>query len=123
MELKQVKAKIKIKGEEKEAWFDTGATLSVMPKELALKFGDYLEYPAEDQFEVVTAKKGAKVRIIGECSVSPEIAGCKIPRTTFKVSEDVEGIIIGLPEIDSWGIVFTPEGPKPKECPIRMALI
>jgi len=44
----------------------------------------------------------------------------------FEVAEnlraDVE-LIIGRPEIDSWDIVFTPEGPKPRKVPIEFEII
>jgi hypothetical protein len=44
----------------------------------------------------------------------------------FEVAEnlrkDVE-IIIGRPEIDSWDIVFTSEGPKPRKVPLEFEII
>jgi hypothetical protein len=32
-------------------------------------------------------------------------------------------LIIGRPEIDAWGIVFTPEGPKPRRVPIEFEIL
>jgi hypothetical protein len=44
----------------------------------------------------------------------------------FEVAEnlrkDVE-IIRGRPEIESWDIVFTPEGPKPRKIPLEFEII
>ena len=36
--------------------------------------------------------------------------------------EDVE-LIIGRPELDSWDIIFTPEGPKPRKVPIEFKIM
>ena len=36
--------------------------------------------------------------------------------------EDVQ-LIIGRREIDAWGVVFTPEGPKPRKTPIEFEII
>jgi hypothetical protein len=123
MKAEQVSAKIRLNGREVEAVFDTGASKSVMPKSLALELGCYRELPDEHKYELPTAKKGVTVRIIGDCRVIPEVAGCKMPSTTFEVSEDVERVIIGRPQLDEWEIVFTPEGPKPRRVPVRLELI
>lgn len=123
MRAEQVLAKIKLAGEEYPALFDSGVARSVMPKSIAVKLGRFVEAPEEEKYELETAKKGVKVRIIGNCIVPVEVAGCKIPRTMFEVSEDVDTIIVGRHELDSWDIIFTPEGPKPRTCPIRWELI
>jgi hypothetical protein len=123
MKAEQVSGKIRLNGREVEALFDTGASKSVMPKSLALELGCYRELPDGHKYELSTAKKGATVRIIGDCRVIPEVAGCKVPSTTFEVSEDVERVIIGRPQLDEWEIVFTPQGPRPRRVPIRLELI
>ena len=123
MKAEQVTGRIKLNGREVEAVFDTGASKSVMPKSLALELGCYRELPDEHKYELPTAKKGVTVRIVGRCDVLPEVAGCKVPSTTFEVSEDVERVIIGRPQLDEWEIVFTREGPKPRRVPIRLELI
>ncbi|MEM2619328.1 MAG: retropepsin-like aspartic protease [Candidatus Hadarchaeales archaeon] len=116
----QARGKIKLNGEEFEALFDTEAPRSVIPKEVALRLGEYIELPEGKKYELRTAK-GAKVRIIGICHAVPEIAGYKAPITPFEVSEDVKEIIIGIAQLCEWDIIFTPEGPRPKG-PIRLRI-
>jgi len=32
-------------------------------------------------------------------------------------------LVIGRPEIDAWGIVFTPEGPRLRKVPIEFEIV
>jgi len=52
--------------------------------------------------------------------------GVEVPgRTRFEVAENLRelDLIIGRPEIDAWGIVFTPEGPKLRKISIEFEII
>jgi len=53
--------------------------------------------------------------------------GVEVPGgARFEVAENLRediDLIIGRPEIDSWDIVFTPEGPKPRKVPIEFEVI
>ncbi|MEM4310929.1 MAG: hypothetical protein QXX95_00875 [Nitrososphaerales archaeon] len=53
--------------------------------------------------------------------------GVKVPGgAIFEVAENLrKGIelIIGRPEVDSWDIIFTPEGSKPRKVPIEFEII
>jgi len=53
--------------------------------------------------------------------------GVKVPSgAVFEVAENLRkdvDLIIGRPEIDSWDIVFTPEGPKLRRIPIEFEVI
>jgi hypothetical protein len=65
-----------------------------------------------------------------EVNTRPErvvFQGVEVPGgAVFEVAENLRGgvdLIIGRPEIDSWGIVFTPEGPKPRRAPIEFEIL
>jgi len=52
--------------------------------------------------------------------------GVEVPgRARFEVAENMREVdlIIGRPEIDTWGIVFTPEGSKPRKISIEFEII
>ena len=122
MKMEKVKARIKLDGIEVDAVFDTGAPVSVVPKELAMRLEGYREL--KKKYYVGTAKKGVGFRIIGKVDAYPEVGGCsEIPATTFEVSDEVDHVIIGRPELDKWDIVFTPEGPRPRKCPVELEVI
>jgi len=123
MRTEEVRARIKLNGIEVDAVFDTGASVSVVPKELAMRLGGYTEL--RKKYYAGTAKKGVGVRIIGRVAdVLPEVGGCsEIPSTSFEVSDEVDHVIIGRPELDKWDIIFTPEGPKPRKCPVELEII
>jgi hypothetical protein len=43
----------------------------------------------------------------------------------FEVAENLRRgveLIIGRPEVDSWDIVFTPEGPRPRKVPLEFEI-
>jgi len=107
------------------ALVDTGAGRSVMSKRLADKLSAFT--PLRKPYELKTADREGRLRIIGFCNVDVAFQGVEVPGgARFEVAENLrEGIdlIIGRPEIDSWGIVFTPEGPRLRKVPIEFVVI
>lgn len=107
------------------ALVDTGASKSVIPRRLAEELKAFT--PLKEAYELRTADKDGKLKIIGYCRIDITFQGVKVPGgAIFEVAEnlreDVE-LIIGRPEIDSWDIVFTPEGPKPRKIPIEFEIL
>jgi len=55
------------------------------------------------------------------------LQGVKVPGgAVFEVAEDLRRdveLVIGRPEIDSWNMIFTPGGPKPRKVPIEFEII
>ncbi len=113
------------KSVELKALVDTGASRSVISKRLADKLGALI--PLKEPYELRTADEGGRLKIVGRCMVDVVFQGVKVPGgAVFEVAEnlrkDVE-LIIGRPEVDSWDIIFTPEGPKPRKVPIEFEVI
>lgn len=107
------------------ALVDTGASRSVISKRLAdqLKAFTRLKKP----YELRTANKRGRLRIIGFCNVDVTFQGVEVPGgARFEVAENLRDdvdLIIGRPEIDAWDIAFTPEGPRPRKVPIEFEII
>jgi predicted aspartyl protease len=110
---------------EVEALVDTGASKSVVSKELAERLNALI--PLKEPYEIRTADEEGRLRIVGRCMVDVEFQGVRVPGgAVFEVAENLRrgvDLIIGRPEIDSWGIVFTPEGPKPRRVPLEFEII
>lgn len=107
---------------------DTGASLSVISREIAEEISAFIPFKEpEKPYEVGTASRGGKLRIIGYCRVGVRFEGVEVPGgAVFEVAENLRGglnLVIGRPEIDKWGIVFTPEGPRPRRVPIEFEII
>ena len=123
----KIEGKIKLHGDqdaEIDALFDTGASRSIISESLAKELGRFIELSDKEQYKIT--KKDKTIKIIGKCNVITEVAGCRIPITTFEVTNDFLGgwkLVIGRPHLDEWNIDFTPEGPKPKRCPIVLELV
>jgi len=120
VELKFKDGSIKVK-----ALVDTGASKSVISKELADKIGTFV--PLKEHYELRTADEKGRLKIIGRCMVDVMFQGVKVPGgAVFEVAENLRKdvqLVIGRPEIDSWDIIFTPEGPKPRRVPIEFEII
>jgi len=120
VELKSKDRSIKVK-----ALVDTGASKSVISKELADKIGAFV--PLKEPYELRTADEKGRLKIIGRCMVDVMFQGVKVPGgAVFEVAENLRKdlqLVIGRPEIDSWDIIFTPEGPKPRRVPIEFEII
>ena len=129
MKPEQAAARVRLsygdKSIEVEALVDTGASKSVISKELAERLNALI--PLKEPYELRTADEGGRLRIIGRCMVNVEFQGVKVPGgAVFEVAENLRKgveLIIGRPEIDSWDIVFTPEGPKPRKVPLEFEII
>jgi len=56
------------------------------------------------------------LKIVCYCRVGVVLQGVEVPGgAVFEVTKNLKrgvDLIIGSSEIDAWGIVFTPEGPK-----------
>jgi len=104
---------------------DTGASLSVISKRLAEKMEAFI--PFEEPYEIRTADREGKLRLIGYCRLGVRFQGVEVPGgAVFEVAENLRedlDLVIGGPEIDKWGIIFTPEGPRPKKVPIEFEII
>ena len=103
----------------------TGASRSVISRELSEELGGFI--PLKRPYELRTADEEGRLKIIGRCMVDVTFQGIEVPGgAVFEVAEnlrkDVE-LIIGRPEIDSWGIIFTPKGPKPRKTPIEFEIL
>ena len=104
---------------------DTGASRSVISKRLSEELGAFT--PLEKPYELRTAEKGGKIKIVGFCNVDVVFQGVEVPGgARFEVAENLReemDLVIGRPEIDAWDVIFTPEGPKPKKVPIEFEII
>ncbi|MCC6039961.1 MAG: retropepsin-like domain-containing protein [Thermofilum sp.] len=129
MKPEQAAARVRLsygdKSIEVEALVDTGASKSVISKELAERLNALI--PLKEPYELRTADEGGRLRIIGRCMVDVEFQGVRVPGgAVFEVAENLRKgveLIIGRPEIDSWDIAFTPEGPKPRKVPLEFEII
>jgi len=129
MKPEQAIADVELKSKDKsvnvKALVDTGASKSVISKELANKIGVFV--PLKEPYELRTADEKGKLKIIGRCMVDVMFRGVKVPGgAVFEVAENLRKdvqLVIGRPEIDSWDIIFTPEGPKPRRVPIEFEII
>jgi hypothetical protein len=110
---------------ELKALVDIGASKSVISKDLAKELGVII--PLREPYELRTADKEGRLRIVGRCMVDVEFQGVRVPGgAVFEVAENLRkgvDLIIGRPEIDSWDIVFTPEGPRPRRMPIEFEIV
>ena len=108
-----------------KALVDTGASKSVISRRLADELGSFI--PLERPYELRTADREGRLRITGQCLAEVVFEGIQVPgRAVFEVAENLrEGVdlIIGRPEIDAWGIIFTPEGPRPRKVPIEFEVL
>ena len=120
VEIKHGDKVIKLKG-----LVDTGAGRSLISKRLSDNLGVFI--PLRKPYELRTANREGRLRIIGHCPVELVFQGVEVPgEVVFGVAENlIEEIdlIIGRPEIDAWDIIFTPEGPKPRKVPIEFEIL
>jgi len=104
---------------------DTGASRSVISKRLSEKLGAFT--PLEKPYELRTAEKEGKIKIVGFCNLGVVFQGVEVPGgARFEVAENLReemDLVIGRPEIDAWDVTFTPRGPKPKRVPIEFEII
>jgi hypothetical protein len=81
----------------------------------------------KEPYELRTADEGGRLRIVGYSRVEVAFQGVEVPGgAVFEVAENLRkgvDLIIGRPEIDSWGIVFTPEGPRLRKVPIEFEVL
>lgn len=120
VELRLKDRRIKIR-----ALVDTGASRTVISEGLAERLGSLI--PLERPYELMTADKEGRLRVIGRSIVDITFQGAEVPGgAVLEVAEnlrkDVE-LIVGRPEIDSWDIIFTPEGPRPRRVPIEFEIL
>jgi predicted aspartyl protease len=110
---------------ELKALVDTGASKSVISKRFAEMLNAFI--PLKEPYELRTADEEGRLKIIGRCMVSVEFQGVKVPGgAVFEVAENLRKgveLIIGRPEIDSWDIVFTSEGPRLRRVPLEFEII
>jgi predicted aspartyl protease len=108
-----------------KALVDTGASRSLISRSLADELGAFI--PLDEPYELRTADKGGRLRIVGQALVKVVFQGVEVPgRVVFEVAENLREevqLVIGRPEIDAWDIVFTSEGPKPRKVPIEFEII
>jgi predicted aspartyl protease len=108
-----------------KALVDTGASRSIMSKALSDELSAFT--PLKEPYELRTADEGGRLRIVGYSRVKVVFQGAEVPGgAVFEVAENLRkgvDLIIGRPEIDSWGIVFTPEGPRLRKVPIEFEVL
>jgi len=129
MKIEQAIAEVELKSRDKsiklKALVDTGTSRSVISKEVADKLEAFI--PLDEPYELRTADKDGRLKILGQALVKVIFQGVKVPgRVAFEVAENLREdvqLIIGRPEIDAWNIIFTPEGPKPRKVPIEFEII
>ena len=129
MKLERATADVELSHEGKvvrlKALVDAGASASIITKRLADELGVFI--PLKEPYELRTADKDGRLRIIGMCRVGVVFQGAEVPGgAVFEVAENLRGdveLVIGRPEIDKWDIVFTPGGPRPRKVPIEFEII
>jgi hypothetical protein len=129
MKLEEAVAEVELRFEGRsvrvKAIVDTGASRSVMSKALSDALGAFV--PLKEPYELRTADEEGGLRIVGYCRVGAVFQGVEVPGgAVFEVAENLRkgvDLIIGRPEIDSWGIVLTPEGPKLRKVPIEFEIL
>ncbi len=108
-----------------KALVDTGASKSVASKKLAEDLEAFI--PLERPYELKTADEEGRLKIVGRWMVEVVFQGAEVPGgAVFEVAENLRRevqLVIGRTEIDSWDIVFTPDGPKPRKVPIEFEII
>ena len=108
-----------------KALVDTGASKSVVSRRVAEELGALI--PLERPYELRTADEEGRLRVVGRCMVDVVFQGVEVPGgAVFEVAENLRRdvqLVIGRPEIDSWDVVFTPEGPKPRRVPIEFEVV
>ena len=107
------------------ALVDTGAARSVISKELAMKLGAFI--PLDKPYKLKTANEEGYLIITGYARLGVRFQGVEIPGgCTFEVAENLRKgihVIIGRPEIDSWGIILTKEGARLRKIPVEFEII
>ncbi len=107
------------------ALVDTGVSRSIIFKKLADELKTFI--PLKEPYELRTAGERGRLKIVGMCRVGVVFQGVKVPGgAVFEVAENLRKdvkLVIGRPEIDAWGIIFTPRGPKPRKVPIEFEII
>ena len=129
MKLEEAMAEVELRFEGKsvrvKAIVDAGASRSVMSKALSDALGAFT--PLKEPYELRTAEEGGRLKIVGYCRVGVTFQGVEVPGgAAFEVAENLRkgvDLIIGRPEIDAWGIVLTPEGPKLRKVPIEFEIL
>jgi predicted aspartyl protease len=120
--LAEVELKFKDRRVKLKALVDTGASRSVISKRLADYLGAFT--PLEKPYELRTADRGGRLKVVGYCNVDVVFEGVEVPGgARFEVAENLRDdvdLIIGRPEMDAWEITFTPEGPRPRKVPHRV---
>ena len=108
-----------------KALVDTGASKSVVSRRVAEELGALI--PLERPYELRTADEEGRLRVVGRCMVDVVFQGVEVPGgAVFEVAENLRRdvqLVIGRPEIGSWDVVFTPEGPKPRRVPIEFEVV
>ncbi len=109
-----------------KALVDAGASKSVISERLALELGAFI--PLAKPYELRTADEEGRLRVVGRCMVDEVLfQGVEVPGgAVFEVAENLRRgleLVIGRPEIDAWGVAFTPEGPRPRRVPIEFEII
>jgi len=129
MKLDEVAAEVELRFRDKtarlKAVVDTGASRSIISKALSDKLDAFT--PLKEPYDLRTADEGGRLRIIGYSRLGVTFQGVEVPGgAVFEVAENLRkdvDLILGRPEIDSWGIIFTPEGPKPRKVPIEFEIL
>ena len=108
-----------------KALVDTGASKSIISKRLALELNALI--PLDEPYELRTADRDGRLKIVGFARINIKFLGVSIPGgCTFEVAENLRediDVIIGRPEIDSWGIIFTDKGIRLRKTPIEFDII
>jgi len=109
----------------KRALIDTGASKSIISKRLAMQLNAFM--PLDEPYILRTADKDGKLIISGFARLKVKFQGVEIPGgCTFEVAENLRediDVIIGRPEIDSWGIIFTTKGARLRKVPVEFDII
>jgi len=109
----------------KRALIDTGASKSIISKRLAIQLNAFI--PLDEPYVLRTADKDGRLIISGFARLKVRFQGVEIPGgCTFEVAENMRedvDVIIGRPEIDSWGIILTPEGARLRKVPVEFDII
>jgi hypothetical protein len=73
------------------------------------------------EFTLVEGRTAQKV--LNYIQILKTVEGSPIDDIAYVIEELAEELFRGRPEIDSWGVVFTPEGPKPRRVSIEFEIL
>jgi hypothetical protein len=73
--------------------------------------------------EFTLVERRTALKVLDYIQILKTLEGSPIDDIAYVIEESAEELFRGRAEIDSWDIVFTPEGPKPRRVPIEFEIL